>query len=258
MFAAETEEVTRWVKDDLEAYVSGKFKTFCKEKCSECGKPATKRFATSMSFVVSKMCDSFWCNECGRILCESCRYQHTCERLDQQKERNAKITHEVLAQQLFEAEAYKEMREEEQRAEGRKEKDAYEQERMVRKERRKTMAMKAKNVEDFLQGITRDLEAQEARSRLVREELLNFYPSAKRLALTLYNDFEHPASQGLLDEEWEEVKTIYTRASEIAHAFVMDRESGMPLDMRNPWDPPPPLSQDIPDADGGALGRGLL
>merc|ERR1719367_1781744 len=50
-----------------------------------------------MSFVVSKMLHSFWCPECGRVLCETHRHQHTCERLDQQKERNGHLTHEQLA-----------------------------------------------------------------------------------------------------------------------------------------------------------------
>merc|ERR1719330_2157656 len=96
-----------------------------------------------MSFVVSKMLDSFWCHECGRVLCEKCRYQHTCENLDRQKERNAKLTHE--------------------------------QERVVRKDRRRILAQKAKSVEDFLQGITRDTDANAARGATAREELLELY-----------------------------------------------------------------------------------
>ena len=32
--------------------------------------------------------DTFWCRDCGRVLCDSHRYQHTCERLDALKERN--------------------------------------------------------------------------------------------------------------------------------------------------------------------------
>ena len=32
--------------------------------------------------------DTFWCSDCGRVLCDSHRYQHTCERLDAMKEKN--------------------------------------------------------------------------------------------------------------------------------------------------------------------------
>jgi len=256
--AAEAGDVKRYAKADIEAYVSGKFKTFCKEKCAECGCPATKRFSTSMSFVVSKMLDSYWCNECGRILCEQHRHQHTCERLDQMKERNAKITHEQLAQQILEAEVEKERKEEEKNAEIRKEAEAIEQERLIRKDRRKVMAMKARNVEGFLQSITRDVVAQDARPRAAREELLELYPRAKRLALTIYNEFEHPTSQDLPDDEWKEVKEIYKRTTELSRMILMDPDTGGPLTMQNPWDPPEELSQDLPEQDGGGLGRGLL
>lgn len=256
--AAETPDVKRWAKDDLEAYVSGSFKTFCKEKCAECKGNATKRFSTSMSFVVSKMLDSFWCHECGRVLCDKCRYQHTCENLDRQKERNAKLTHEQLAQQMLEVEVAKEQKQAEEQAELRQAAEAVEQERMVRKDRRKILAMKAKSVEDFIQGITRDTDANAARGRAQAEELLLLYTSARRLALTLYNDFEHPSSKELLEEEWEEVKVVYERAKELSRMIVIDRESGQPLSMQNPWDPPPPPSQDLPEADGAGLGRGLL
>uniref|UniRef100_A0A7S2BG31 Uncharacterized protein n=1 Tax=Alexandrium andersonii TaxID=327968 RepID=A0A7S2BG31_9DINO len=252
---SEVAEVKRWPKADLQAYVSGQFKTFCKEKCAECGKPATKRFSTSMSFVVSNMLDSFWCNECGRVLCEKCRYQHTCERLDQQKERNKHLTHEQLAAQLAEAEAQKQAIEDEKKAEARREAMAQEKERLVRKERRQVLAHKAKVVEDFLQGISRDTDTNAARGARARDELLELYTRAKRIALTLYNEFEHPSLPGLADDDWESVKEIYARARELTGMFIV--VEGQPLDMRNPWDPPP-AEGEAQDADPAGLGRGLL
>merc|ERR550532_833172 len=72
-----------------------------------------------MSMVVIHMLDSCWCHECGRLLCEKHRYQHTCERLDQQKERNKHLTKEQLAAQLAEAEARKKEAEEQQKLEQR-------------------------------------------------------------------------------------------------------------------------------------------
>uniref|UniRef100_A0A7S0FXH7 Uncharacterized protein n=1 Tax=Pyrodinium bahamense TaxID=73915 RepID=A0A7S0FXH7_9DINO len=253
--AAEAPEVKRYAKADLEAFVSGKFKTFCKEKCAQCGKPATKRFSTSMSFVVSKMLESFWCPECGRILCELCRHDHTCERLDQQKERNKHLTHEQLAAQLAEAEALKQAAEAEKKAAARRVAEAEEQQRLMRKDRRQVLARKAKCVEDFLQGISRDTTTTEARGPRVRDELFELYTRAKRISLTLYNEYEHPTLPGLADDDWESIKEIYARARELTGMFIA--VEGQPLDMRNPWDPPPPAG-DVPDADGAGLGRGLL
>lgn len=252
----EVAEVKRWPKADLEAFVKGQFKAFCKEKCAQCGKPATKRFSTGMSVVVINMVDTFWCKECGRILCEKCRYQHTCERLDQQKERNKHLTHEQLAAQIAEAEALKEAAEEEKAAAARKIAEAEEQQRLIRKDKRALIARKAKAVEDFLQGISRDTEANEARGTRVRDELFELYTRAKRISLTLYNEYEHPTLPGLAEDDWQQVKEIYVRARELTHMYVLFEDR--PLDMRNPWDPPPEPEGGPGAADGAGLGRGLL
>jgi len=254
--AAAGDNVARFAKADLEAYVKDQFKKFCKEKCVECGKPATKRFSGNMSFVVSQMLATFWCPECGRILCEPHRYQHTCERLDLQKERNKHLTHEQLAAQLAEAEALKQAKEEQRKAEARMVAEAEEQQRLVRKDRRQVLARKAKCVEDFLQGISRDTTANEARGPRLRDELFELYTRAKRISLTLYNEYEHPTLPGLADSEWEAIKEIYARATELTGMFVA--VEGEPLDMRNAWDPPPPAGEEGADADGAGLGRGLL
>lgn len=251
-----SKEVRRYAKADIEALVKDKFKTFCKEKCAQCGKPATKRFANTMSFVVGQMLNTYWCNECGRVLCESCRDQHTCERLDQQKERNKNLTHEQLAAQMAEVEARKLAAEEEQKAEARRVAEAEEQQRLIRKDRRHLIARKAKHVEDFLQGISRDTDSTASRGPAWRNELLELYTKARRIALTLYNEFEHPTLPGLAEEDWDDMKGIYTRAREMTGMFIA--VEGQPLDMRNPWDPPPPEGGEAGDADGAGLGRGLL
>lgn len=256
---AADQEVKRFAKADLEAFVTGTFKTFCKEKCAECGAPATKRFSTSMSFVVSKMLESFWCPECGRVLCEKHRYQHTCEKLDQQKARNKNLTHEQLAAQLAEAEALKQAAEDAKKAEARREAEALEQQRLVRKDRRAMLARKAKCVEDFLQGFLRDTDANAARGPRVRDELFDMYGRSKRLSLTLYNEYEHPSGPDLAEDDWREVKTIYERAKELTGMFVT--VEGQPLDMRNPWDAPeadPAGGAAGGAGDQGGLGRGLM
>mmetsp|Transcript_59613 Transcript_59613/g.156739 ORF Transcript_59613/g.156739 Transcript_59613/m.156739 type:complete len:256 (-) Transcript_59613:43-810(-) len=255
MADAAAQEFKRWPKGDLEAFVTGQFKTFCKEPCAECGKPATKRFSTSMTFVVSKMLESFWCPECGRVLCEPHRYQHTCERLDQQKERNKHLTHEQIAANMAEAEALKEASEAEKRSEARRVAEALEQQRLVRKGKRQLIAKKAKHVEDFLQGISRDTDANAARGTRARDEVLELYTRAQRIALTLYNEYEHPSLPELADDDWESLKEIYVRARELTGMFIMSEDG--PLDMRNPWDPPPPPAP-VDAMDGAGLGRGVL
>ncbi|CAE8682015.1 unnamed protein product [Polarella glacialis] len=252
----EKEEVKRWVKADLEASVTGQFKTFCKEKCAQCDKPATKRFSTSMSFVVSKMLESFWCPECGRVLCESHRYQHTCERLDEQKERNKKITPEQLMERLAQAEALKQGYEAEQKAEARQVAEAQEQQRLVRKDKRLTLAKKAGHVSNFLQGVLRDTDANELRGKLVKDELFELFTRAKRIGLTLYNEYEHPSLPELAEDEWADIKEIYKRSRELTRMTIM--VEGEHLDMKNPWDPPPPPEEANEMADVGGLGRGLL
>merc|ERR1719245_813259 len=156
-----------------------------------------------MSVVVVNMLDSFWCPECGRVLCEPHRFQHTCERLDQQKEKNKHITHEQLAAQIAEAEALKAAAEEEKRNEARRIAVAEEEKRLERKNRREILARKASAVEDFLQGISRDTVANERRGTRVTEELFELYTRAKRISLTLYNEYEHPTLPGLADEDWQ-------------------------------------------------------
>jgi len=253
------DEVRRFAKADIDDLVKNKFRTtFLKEPCAECGKPATKRFSGSMSVIVAQMLDSFWCNECGRVLCESHRHQHTCERLDHQKERNKHLTGMQVLSQYEQADRMKIQAAEEKAAAERAAAEARERERLIRKDKRELLAKKAKYVEDFLQGFTRDTEATAARGNQVREELLHLYVRARRLALTLFNEYEHPSSNQLAEEEWMEVKEVYERARELTGLFIM--VEGQPLDMRNPWDPPPAPAQNggVLAADGGGFGRGLL
>merc|ERR1711904_465710 len=138
----------------------------------------------------------------GRVLCESHRYQHTCERLDQKRKR---------------------------------------------KDQRKLLAGKAKMVDDFLQSMSRAAaENDSTPARPVRgaarDELFGLYERAKRLSLRLYNEYEEPTIPGLPEEDWESVKTIYRRATELTGMFAS--VDGQPLDLRNPWDPPPPQQED--------------
>ncbi|CAK0846147.1 unnamed protein product [Prorocentrum cordatum] len=219
------------------------------------------------------MLDSFWCPECGRVLCESHRHQHTCERLDQQKERNKHIsksfsssgvTKEQLQAEMAEAEARREAADEERRNAARRRAVEEDSQRQERKGRRLVLAQKARSVEGFLQGVSRDTDANERRGRRATDELLELYTRARRISLTLYNEYEHPSLPGLADEDWEGMKEIYARARELTGMHVMTEDG--PLDMRNPWDPPPPPEEGGPaDLDGAggsaaaaAAGRGAV
>eukprot|EP00929_Paragymnodinium_shiwhaense_P038564 TRINITY_DN20361_c0_g1_i1.p1 TRINITY_DN20361_c0_g1~~TRINITY_DN20361_c0_g1_i1.p1 ORF type:complete len:260 (+),score=55.10 TRINITY_DN20361_c0_g1_i1:76-855(+) len=245
--------VQRFTKSDLEALTTpGKWKPFCKTKCGQsgCDVMATKRFNSSMPFVVSKMHETFWCPECGRILCEKHRANHTCERLDQQKERNANMTPEQIAARMAEAEKLQTAKEEEEKLARRVIAQKEEAERSARKAKRKIIAGKAKIVEDFIQQMSRRQadNASTGRATAVRDQLFELYPKSKRLSLTLYNEYEEPTKPGLAEEEWEEVKTIYLRARELTGAFAA--VDGQPLDLRNPWEPPP---ENGGDAQEGAM-----
>jgi len=251
----ESQVVQRYTKQDLEDLVSTKYQDFCKLKCAECGKPACKKFKGMMSLVAKQMLDSCWCNECGRMLCDKHRHQHTCERLDQQKERNKHLTKEQLAAQMAEAEAIKAAQEEAVQAEKRQAAEAVEAERLERKEKRKLLAFKARTVESFLQSVCRRTDMIEARGTRVRDELFEMYTRVTRLSLGLYNEYEHPSSKDLPESEWQDVKEIYLRSSELTGMRAMTEDG--PLDVRNPWDPPPPADE-APGAGEIGLGRGVL
>jgi len=257
--------VQRFCKADLEAMINpAKFKAFCALKCPECGAPSTKRFAKSMPFVVSKMIETFWCKECGRVCCEKHMYQHTCERLDQVKERNAHLTHEQHAARLEEIALATLAKEEAEKGAAREVAEAAEAKRQHQKGRRKLLAIKAKTVDDFIQTMARQwadaasstttMGAGGGRGGLaVRNELFELLPRAKRCALTLYNEFEDPTMPGLAEDDWATVKETYLRAKEITGMIAA--VDGEPLNMVNPWDPPPEPEQAVdpgPGFGGGA------
>lgn len=256
VLASEDGGVQRYTKQDLDEMVSQKYKTFCKLKCAQCGKDATKRFSSMMSLVAKNMLDTCWCNECGRVVCEKCRYSHTCEKIDLQKERNAGITKEELARRLEEAEAKKQAAEDAKKDEERAIAEIHERERLERKGKRQLIAKKAKIVEDFLQGISRNTALMEARGTRVRDELFEMYTKSKRLSLTLYNEYEHPTLPGLADDDWKDVKEIYERTTEISGMRAVTEDG--PLSMQNPWDPPPEDQTPDTGMQDIGLGRGIL
>ena len=44
-------------------------KKFLKQKCGECGSLCMAKYKASGPLVCRNMVDSFWCKDCGRLLC---------------------------------------------------------------------------------------------------------------------------------------------------------------------------------------------
>ncbi|CAD7954827.1 unnamed protein product [Amoebophrya sp. A120] len=253
-------------RQQIEKFVADSFKEFVKAKCGHCGNRATKRFAKSMSFVVTSMVESFWCPDCGRILCENCRYSnHNCEKVELEMEKRKNLTPEEIKADLEKKALEEQIREQAKLDEEYAEKEKLAQGVQQRKFRRKIYAQKAKMVEDFLQQFLRTNVAQNSSvggpvpgmtgntgqggggfggsgggatiPSVVRKELMDdLFPKSKTLSLQLYNDYEHPASNELLKEEWKEVQRIYARTVELTGMRLRDPESGGPLEMTHSWE----------------------
>lgn len=229
-----------FMRQELEDMVCKEFKpVFLKQRCAVCNNLAVKkRFKESMPAIVVGMLETFWCKDCGRICCEKCLYSHTCEKLEQEKEKRKHLTGEQLAAQIAEAEAIKAAAEEQKKTEKRAKAEADEARRREMKDKRKLLAYKAQTVSGFVQHAALDTDANAVRGTRVRDELLEIYTKVNRASLRLYNEYESPSVVGLDEEEWELVKTSYKRAVQLLGMIAM--VDGQPLDLRNPWDPPDP------------------
>ena len=51
-----------------------KFKRFCKLKCNVCDIMCCKNFTGKSALMASSMANTYWCKDCGRILCSNHRY----------------------------------------------------------------------------------------------------------------------------------------------------------------------------------------
>eukprot|EP00930_Biecheleria_cincta_P100221 TRINITY_DN91848_c0_g1_i1.p1 TRINITY_DN91848_c0_g1~~TRINITY_DN91848_c0_g1_i1.p1 ORF type:complete len:261 (-),score=59.42 TRINITY_DN91848_c0_g1_i1:36-785(-) len=224
-----------FTKEELEDFITKDKKAFLKTPCAECGGSCglAKKYKETMAVIVKNMLDNFWCRDCGRVLCDKDRYQHTCEVIDAAKEKNAKITKESLAQQLADDEARKAAVEAAAKAERIRAAEILEQEKSQRKAKRKILAQKAKQVESFIQQRSRDTTGL---SESKKNQMLELYPRASRISLALYNQFEHPDNTEVGGQDWEDIKEIYAKARELTGMIIMTEDG--PLDMRNPWDPP--------------------
>jgi len=242
-----------FTREELEAAITNNKKAFLKTPCAQCGGSCglVKKYKDTMPMIVKQMIDQFWCRDCGRVLCDQHRMQHTCERIDAEKEKMSKITREELREQMEDAERRNLAAEAAKKDEERAAREIIEKQKSDRKDKRKILAIKAKTVCDFIQAMARN---PEGRPQKVHDELLTLYPRATRISLALYNEFEHPSSQEVGGENWEEMKVIFETATQLTHMRIMTEEG--PLDMRNPWDPPPQQDGNAPADE--PLGRGIV
>lgn len=216
--------------------MSKKFKKFVKLPCAECGAAACKRFADSGPLVVKAMLETFWCGECGRLLCESHRHAHTCERHDARKEALAAMDPEKLRQRIEEEKKQKLAAEEAAKAPQKAAAAAADE----RRRRRYVIADKTQLVTNFIHLASRE----EGRSVTEIDQLLAYYGRAYRIQTFLWNEYESPTLPGIADKEWEELKDIYSSVMDILNVVVAVPRNGnweepddwVELDMTNDWE----------------------
>lgn len=222
-----------FTQESLQASIIADRRAFLKCLCGQCGRTAGlgPKYKDALAPVLCSMREKYWCRDCGRVLCDSHRYDHTCERVDAEKQARISLPREELRRRMAEAEVAKAATESAKRDGERKRMETFERQKADRKAKRKVLAAKAKLVERFVQQCARDSDAW---PRKVHDELLALYPKASRISLALSNEFEHPSSQEVGGEVWEEMKAIYTRSQELLGITILTDEG--PLDMTNPWD----------------------
>ena len=226
--ASSTDAAKTFERDEVMALLaSDKFKKFCKKKCGECGCLAFKRFANSSPMVVKPMLDTFWCKDCGRLLCEAHRSQHTCERVDAEKARKQAMTYADIQREVTEAEQRREAEEAAAEALKRQQSEEAAQRYHVMKSRRKVIAGKSTNVANFVQQ-------QSLRDGPHQNELLELYQKANRINLRLWNEYESPSQKGLAEDEWRELCAVYERTSALT-GMVLTLD-GQPFELRNSWE----------------------
>lgn len=234
-------------KGQLEAVIRDPkgFKRLMKRTvCGECGvKCMQSRFGNVSALVLPSMINMFWCEKCGRLLCEKHRGQHTCEKQDAMDAKRRAMTAEEVRQEVEEAQQLK-LQQEAEAAAAKKASDAEKASQYFEiKERRHTLASKAKIIANFIQDM-----ALRAPAGNVRQELLVMAPVSLRICIELSNEIESPTvSFALRDDIWEETKRMYERAVEISGMQSM--VEGQPLSLHNSWEPAP--APPMPPGGGG-------
>ena len=212
-------------KEQLMTMMTGeKFKKkFLKQKCAECGVACMKTFAAGGPLIAKNCLDSFWCADCGRLLCSKHRSRqlHTCEAHNAGLAAKRVISQEQIAAELATLKANAEAEAERQRVEGIKAGLRKKEEAAVyfeMKRRREFVASKANTIASFIQGQARKFVTEGHRNR---EELGELWQLSTRHAVVLSNECHTPMTPGELNTEaWEECFGVYNRAVELANVVL--------------------------------------
>jgi len=196
-----------------------------------------KPFAAGGPLIAKNCIDSFWCADCGRLLCSKHRSHqlHTCEKHNTALQSKRTLSKEQIAAEVAQSKAAVEAEAERQRiedikAELQKKRDASAY--FEIKRRREVIAGKANNVASFIQGIARKSVDEGHRNR---EELGELWQTAIRLATVLANECHTPTVSGQLNAvAWQDCFRAYSRAVELS-GTVLTIE-GERLTLEHSWD----------------------
>mmetsp|Transcript_34958 Transcript_34958/g.105313 ORF Transcript_34958/g.105313 Transcript_34958/m.105313 type:complete len:270 (-) Transcript_34958:37-846(-) len=207
------------------------FKKFCKKKCGHCGAVAFKRFSKISPLIVRAQIGSFWCQSCGRLLCEAHRNQHTCETEDAEFERKRRMDVGAIRDEIKRQEDAKDAAREAEAAEKRLLNEKKAAVWLAWKERRKHVAGISTSVANMVQRWA--VQTDEGR---VRDSLLELYTSSSRINLRLWNEVQAPEIRENVDvDAWARLSRNYARACDLTGLVVM--VEGVPLDFALPWMP---------------------
>lgn len=209
----------------------GKFKQFLKKKCGECGGSGFKvKYGKVSPLVVRAQISTFWCKECGRLLCEQHRHAHTCEAADARAARRRAMTGEEIREAARREEASRLDAEAKAEAEKAVAREARAATFHLWKTRRKNAASKSTHVANFVQRI-----ATQAEAGRTRDALLTMYTTCNRINLRLWNEVDTPSSRFDF-EAWAELKAVYARACDTS-GLVLTID-GVPLELEEDHVPP--------------------
>lgn len=175
--------------------------------------------------VLRAQISTFWCKQCGQLLCANHRNLHNC--VSQEPVRPSPPESAEVRQQR-EAETQRKLQAEAARFH-------------LWKSRRKHVAGKSSQVANFLQHISVQAEAGR-----IRDELLDLYTSCNRINLHLWNEVDRPTLSFAIDQEaWTKLRANYRRAVDLTGLVLT--VDGMPVDLSLDWLPDDDAA--LPDDD---------
>mmetsp|Transcript_30544 Transcript_30544/g.93357 ORF Transcript_30544/g.93357 Transcript_30544/m.93357 type:complete len:245 (+) Transcript_30544:94-828(+) len=201
-------------------------KKFLKRRCGQCDVQCFRvKFGGTSPLIVRAQISSFWCADCGRLLCDAHRNQHHCERVEAKRAAERKLTGDEIRERARVEEERRVAREEADAAERRRRLELKHAETQKWKGRRTELASLSTHVANFVQRLAR--AAQPGRER---DELLELYTSCNRINLRLCSEADQPSSSKFCDaESWTKLRHNYDRVKDLTGLqCVVD---DMPLDL---------------------------